>query len=92
MLAASNVQIDKVANFALNLYFCQLVKRPTSTMTATEKLCLQWNDFKENITSSFRELREDKEFTDVTVACEDGQNIQADKVVLASSSPFSLLL
>ena len=61
-------------------------------MGTTEKLCLQWNDFKENITSSFRDLREDKEFTDVTLACEDGSQIEAHKVVLASSSPFFMEL
>ena len=61
-------------------------------MSTTEKLCLQWNDFKENISSSFRELREDSEFTDVTLACEDGQQIEAHKVVLASSSPFFMEL
>ena len=53
-----------------------------------EKLRLQWNDFKENISSVFRELRKDKDFTDVTLACEDGQQIEAHKVVLATSSPF----
>ena len=57
-------------------------------MNASEKLCLQWNDFGENITSSFKELREDRELTDVTLACEDGQQIEVHKVVLASSSPF----
>ena len=57
-------------------------------MNPSEKLLLQWNDFGENITSSFKELREDTEFTDVTLACEDGQQIEAHKVVLASSSPF----
>ena len=61
-------------------------------MTSAEKLCLQWNDFKENITTSFRDLREDKEFTDVTLACEDGQQIEAHKVVLLSSSPFFMEL
>ena len=61
-------------------------------MTSTEKLCLQWNDFKENITSSFRNLREDREFTNVTLACEDGQQIEAHKVVLSSSSPFFMEL
>ena len=59
-------------------------------MGSKEKLCLQWNDFKENITTSFRELREDKEFTDVTLACEDGQQVEAHKVVLIASSPFFL--
>ena len=57
-------------------------------MDAPEKLCLQWNDFNANITSSFRELREDRDFTDVTLACEDGQQIEAHKVVLVSTSPF----
>ena len=57
-------------------------------MFYSEKLCLQWNGFKENISASFADLRGDKEFTDVTLACEDGQQIDAHKVILASSSPF----
>ena len=54
----------------------------------SEKLCLQWNDFQENVNSAFGNLREDKEFTDVTLACEDGQQMEAHKVILAASSPF----
>ena len=42
-------------------------------MNNSEKLYLQWNDFKQNISSSFGELREDKDLTDVTLACEDGK-------------------
>ena len=53
-----------------------------------EKLCLQWNDFKENVTSAFGDLRQDKEFTDVTLVCEDGQQVEAHKLVLIASSPF----
>merc|ERR1711934_424295 len=56
--------------------------------SSDEKLCLQWNDFQTNLTSAFRDLREDKEFTDVTLACEDGQQVEVHKVVLISSSPF----
>ena len=52
-----------------------------------EKLCLQWNDFKETITASFGSLREDEDFADVTLACEDGKQMEAHKVILASSSP-----
>ena len=55
-----------------------------------ERLCLQWNDFKENVSSAFGDLREDKDFTDVTLACEDGQQVEAHKVVLIASSPFFL--
>ena len=53
----------------------------------SEKLCLQWNDFKENITASFGSLRHDEDFADVTLACEDGNQVEAHKVVLATSSP-----
>ena len=52
-----------------------------------EKLCLQWNDFNENITVSFGSLRIDEDFTDVTLACEDGKQVEAHKVILATSSP-----
>ena len=54
----------------------------------TEKLCLQWNDFKENVTTAFGSLREDNDFADVTLACEDGRQVEAHKVILAASSPF----
>ena len=55
---------------------------------SSEKLCLKWNDFQENILSGFKDLRSDEEFTDVTLACEDGQQIGAHKVVLTTSSPL----
>ena len=58
--------------------------------TADEKLCLQWNDFKDNVSSAFGDLRQDKEFTDVTLICEDGQQVEAHKVVLVASSPVFL--
>ena len=54
----------------------------------SEKLCLQWNDFKENVTSSIGSLRGDPDFADVTLACEDGKQFEAHKVILAASSPF----
>ena len=54
----------------------------------SEKLCLQWNDFQGFIKSAFGNLREGNEFADVTLACEDGQQVEAHKVILAASSPF----
>jgi len=53
----------------------------------TEKFCLRWNDFESNISVAFRELREEKDFFDVTLACDDSQ-IQAHKVILSACSPF----
>lgn len=56
-------------------------------MGSAEKFCLRWNDFESNISVAFRELREDKDFFDVTLACDDDQ-IQAHKVILSACSPF----
>jgi len=53
----------------------------------SEKFCLRWNDFETNISIAFRELRDDKDFFDVTLACDDEQ-IQAHKVILSACSPF----
>ena len=57
-------------------------------MQKSEKLCLKWNDFLENLHTAFAELRSDNELLDVTLACEDGTQVETHKVVLASSSPF----
>jgi len=54
---------------------------------STEKFCLRWNDFESNISVAFRELRDDKDFFDVTLACDDEQ-ISAHKVILSACSPF----
>eukprot|EP00092_Neocalanus_flemingeri_P021545 GFUD01023367.1.p1 GENE.GFUD01023367.1~~GFUD01023367.1.p1 ORF type:complete len:340 (+),score=66.68 GFUD01023367.1:27-1046(+) len=56
-------------------------------MGTSEKFCLRWNDFESNISVAFRELREEKDFFDVTLACDDSQ-IQAHKVILTACSPF----
>ena len=57
-------------------------------MNPTDKLCLKWEDFHENTTTSFRSLRKTQDFFDVTLACEDGEQIKAHKVILSASSAF----
>ena len=59
-------------------------------MTSLEKLCLQWNEYQNIFIKAFRDLRNDEALTDVTLVCEDGKQIKAHKVVLASTSPFFL--
>jgi len=54
---------------------------------SSEKFCLRWNDFERNISSAFRDIREEKEFFDITLACDDEQ-LQAHKVILSACSPF----
>jgi len=56
-------------------------------MGSAEKFCLRWNDFESNISVAFRELRDDKDFFDVTLACDDNQ-LPAHKVILSACSPF----
>ena len=52
-----------------------------------EKFCLRWNDFEKNIISSFKDIKDDEDFLDVTIAC-DGNQIKAHKVILSACSPF----
>ena len=54
----------------------------------SEKLCLQCNDFKDIKDSAFVSLRNDVDFADVTLACEDGHQVNAHKVILAAVSPY----
>ena len=53
---------------------------------------MQWNDFQENINSSFKQLRNNEELSDVTLVSDDGGYVGAHKVVLALSSPFFMNL
>ena len=53
-----------------------------------EKLRLKWNNFQDNVRTSFGSLRQDTNFSDVTLVCEDGQQFELHKVVLVSSSSF----
>ena len=46
-----------------------------------EKFCLKWNEFEGNIKESFKKLRVDQVLADVTLVTEDGQQIQACKII-----------
>ena len=54
---------------------------------AEERFTLGYTDFQANAAEVFSELRQDSEFSDVTLACNDGPLIRAHKVVLAGCSP-----
>ena len=53
-----------------------------------EKFCVKWNNFQDSISSSFRLLRRNEDFADVTLACEDGKTLKAHRIILSSSSSF----
>ena len=59
-----------------------------ATMGSAEKLCLSWNDFEANISTSFRDLRQSKALFDVSLLCQDDHVLEAHKVILAACSPF----
>ena len=64
-----------------DILYCNTVLSSFS-LRMSEKLCLKWNEFEENVNRAFGILREDKDLTDVTLACKDGQQMEADKVIL----------
>ena len=49
---------------------------------------LMWDDFQENSCLAFGGLREDKDFSDVTLVCDGVQQLDTHKIVLAAASPF----
>jgi len=53
----------------------------------SDKFCLKWNDFATNVAATLKEAREDKEFFDVTLACEENL-VEAHRLVISASSPF----
>ena len=53
-----------------------------------DQLHIQWNGFAENVHSAFGKLRQETEFTDVTLVCEDGEKIDSHKIILSAASPL----
>jgi len=53
-----------------------------------ENFCLNWNGFDANIRESLKTLRQDQRLFDVTLISDDGQQIQAHKIILSSGSSF----
>ena len=51
-----------------------------------DKICLKINEL--NIREYFIKLREDRSLFDVTLATDDGQQIQAHKLILSAGSQF----
>jgi hypothetical protein len=41
-------------------------------MADDQQFCLRWNDFQQNMVASFKNLREEQSFCDVTIATEVG--------------------
>ncbi|XP_051158388.1 protein abrupt isoform X4 [Leptopilina boulardi] len=59
----------------------------SSSSSGEQQYSLRWNDFHSSILSSFRHLRDEEDFVDVTLAC-DSSSFSAHKVVLSACSPY----
>ena len=57
-------------------------------MSILEEVSLKWGGFEVNVVSTFARFRNVSDFSDVTLVCEDGMQVEAHKVILASSSTF----
>ena len=53
-----------------------------------DNFCLKWDDFEKNIRECFRTLRDNQKSFDVTLATDDGHQIQAHKIILTVGSNF----
>merc|ERR1719427_1150288 len=55
-------------------------------MNYSPQLNLSWNEFEKCVSDTFKELLEEKDFTDVTLVSDDLFQIKAHKVILSSCS------
>ena len=53
-----------------------------------EKFSLKWNDFQTTVSNSFKVLKQEHDFFDVTLISDDQKQIQSHKVVLSACSSF----
>ena len=60
----------------------------SESIMSYEKFCLKWTDFEHFAAKSFNNLREEKDFFDVTLVSEDLVQFDSHKVVLSASSKF----
>ncbi|XP_012533382.1 protein tramtrack, alpha isoform [Monomorium pharaonis] len=56
-------------------------------MVDTQHFSLRWNDYQSRIISAFKNLRDNEDFVDVTLAC-GGKSLKAHRVVLSICSPY----
>ena len=55
-------------------------------MVSTDNFCLRLNEFEKNIKTSWKELQEESDFCDVTLACEQ-KKIKTHKLIISACSP-----
>ena len=59
-----------------------------TTLSMSEKYCLQWNDFQTTVSNSFKIFRQEEDFFDVTLVTDDEVQMSAHKLILSACSSF----
>ena len=57
-------------------------------MNRLKQVSLKWDCFQDKIGSFLKDAKRSGDFSDVTLVCGDGKQIEAHRVILASASPF----
>ena len=60
---------------------------PAASAPSDENYCLRWNEYEKKYAETFRVLRDDEYFTDVTLATE-GHSVKAHRVILSACSNY----
>ena len=56
--------------------------------TATSEFQLKWNDFQQNVSRTFSQLRQESGLFDVTLVSSDQKQVSAHRLVLSACSDF----
>lgn len=56
--------------------------------THNQHYCLRWNNHRSNLLTVFDELLHNEEFSDVTLAVDDGRMVNCHRIVLAACSTY----
>ena len=99
-LKSANLVFAFIGVGQAQIFGCVCSKRPGTdripfaicpvNMKLSEEICFfNSKNFQENLSQSINELRQEQDFCDVTLVCEDNQQIKAHKAIL---SAFSYLL
>ena len=70
-----------------NIIILAVLHKPSNTMVA-EKFTFSCDEYDNNVPQTFKQLWQNQDFADVTLATKDDVQIRAHKVILSASSPI----
>ena len=86
--------VHNLIYFCIHLFNCNLdtisIKSQSrvNKTNGQEKFALRWSKFETAAMETYKSLHSDMNFTDVTLVCDDNQQVEAHTIILSSASPF----